>query len=147
MRIPSPVSTHNASGPCDLRTVISSPFRGWTRRVIRLFLGHLGLRFTAVCLELRDQADAEKDLVAAADTPPANGNAVEYDGFNLHASVVVSADDDLGRERLMRYGARPPLALDRLRRLPGGRIAYRIKNLRDGRAKHRVMTSSMRSCA
>ena len=28
----------------------------------------------------------------------------------------------------MRYGARPPLALDRLRRLPGGRIAYRIKD-------------------
>ena len=40
----------------------------------------------------------------------------------------------------MRYGARPPLALDRLRRLPDGRIAYRIKKLRDGRAKHRVMT-------
>jgi hypothetical protein len=40
----------------------------------------------------------------------------------------------------MRYGARPPIALDRLRRLPGGRIAYRIKTLRDGRARHRVMT-------
>jgi len=48
--------------------------------------------------------------------------------------------DDPGRERLMRYGARPPLALDRLRRLPDGRIAYRIKKLRGGRAKHRVMT-------
>jgi hypothetical protein len=42
-------------------------------------------------------------------------------GFNLHASVAVAAGDDLGREQLMRYGARPPLALDRLRRLPGGR--------------------------
>jgi hypothetical protein len=94
-----------------------------------------------VIQSLRDDVDAEKDLVAAADTPPANGNAVECDGFNLHASVVVSADDDLGRERLMRYGARPPLALDRIRRLPGGRIAYRIKNLRDGRAKNRGMTS------
>jgi hypothetical protein len=31
-------------------------------------------------------------------------------------------------------------ALDRLRRLPGGRIGYRIKKLRDGRAKQRVMT-------
>ena len=40
----------------------------------------------------------------------------------------------------MRYGARPPLALDRLRRLPDGRVAYRIKKLRDGRAKHRIMT-------
>jgi hypothetical protein len=27
---------------------------------------------------------------------------------------------------LMRDGARPPLALDRLRRLPGGRLAYRV---------------------
>ncbi|HVJ89367.1 MAG TPA: transposase, partial [Labilithrix sp.] len=51
-----------------------------------------------------------------------------------------SAEDDLGRERLMRYGARPPFALDRLRVLAGGRIAYRIKNLGAGRAKHRVMT-------
>ena len=57
----------------------------------------------------------------------------------MHASVAIAADDDLGRERLMRYGARPPLALDRLRRLPGGRLAYRIK-LREGRSKHRVMT-------
>jgi hypothetical protein len=27
-----------------------------------------------------------------------------------------------------------------VKRLPGGRIGYRIKKLRDGRAKHRVMT-------
>jgi hypothetical protein len=40
----------------------------------------------------------------------------------------------------MRYGARPPFSLERLRRLPGGNIAYRIKKLRDGRAKLRVMT-------
>ncbi len=32
----------------------------------------------------------------------------------------------LGRERLMKCGARPSLALDRLRRLHDGRIAYRI---------------------
>ncbi len=65
---------------------------------------------------------------------------MDLDGFNLHASVAIGADDDLGRERLMRYGARPPLALERLRRLPDGRLAYRIKKFRDGRAKHRVMT-------
>jgi hypothetical protein len=72
--------------------------------------------------------------------PPPNQGAVEHDGFNLHASVAVAADDDVGRERLCRYGARPPLALDRLRRLPDGRVAYRIKAQRDGRAKYRVMT-------
>jgi hypothetical protein len=72
--------------------------------------------------------------------PPRTTDAVELDGFNLHASVAIAADDDVGRERLMRYGARPPIALERLRLLPGGRVAYRIKALRDGRAKHRVMT-------
>jgi hypothetical protein len=40
---------------------------------------------------------------------------------------------------LLRYGARPPLALDRLRCLRDGRIAYRIKYSRTG-SKHRVMT-------
>jgi hypothetical protein len=47
--------------------------------------------------------------------------AVERDGFNLHAAVRIEAGDDFGRERLLRYGARPPLSLERLRRLPGGR--------------------------
>ena len=89
---------------------------------------------------LRDGPDAEVQADDGARAPPVEQNAVERDGFNVHARVVVAADDDLGRERLMRYGARPPLALDRLRRLPGGGIAYRVKNFRDGRAKHRVMT-------
>jgi len=40
--------------------------------------------------------------------------------------VRIEARDDLGRERLMRYGCRPPLSLERLRRLPGGRVAYRL---------------------
>jgi hypothetical protein len=55
--------------------------------------------------------------------------------------VHIAAGDDLGRERLARYGARPALALDRLRRLPGGRVAYRVKYARHGAAKHRVMIS------
>jgi len=47
----------------------------------------------------------------------------------------------LGRERLARYGARPPLSLERLRRLPGGRVAYRLKYVDRGRrGKHRVMS-------
>lgn len=89
---------------------------------------------------LRDAPDAAHEGGGGGETPPRDEGAVEIDGFNLHASVAIAGDDDLGRERLMRYGARPPLALDRLRRLPDGRIAYRIKKLRDGRAKHRVMT-------
>jgi hypothetical protein len=53
--------------------------------------------------------------------------AVERDGFNLHAGVRIERGDDMARERLVRYGARPPLSLERLRRLPGGRVAYRLK--------------------
>ena len=66
--------------------------------------------------------------------------AVERDGFNVHAGVRIEAGDHLGRERLARYGARPPLSLERLRRLPGGRVAYRLKYVRRGRGKYRIMT-------
>jgi hypothetical protein len=63
----------------------------------------------------------------------------DHEGWNLHAGVAIPAGDDLGRERLLRYGARPPLATDRLRRLRDGRVAYRVKYSRTG-SKHRVMT-------
>jgi hypothetical protein len=66
--------------------------------------------------------------------------AVDRGGFNLHAAVRIEAGDDRGRERLARYGARPPLSLERLRRLPGGRVAYRLKYVTRGRGKFRIMT-------
>lgn len=70
------------------------------------------------------------------------GAGVERAGFNVHAAVRIAAGDDLGRERLCRYGARPPLSLERLRRLPGARIAYRLKYVDRGRkGKHRLMTA------
>ncbi len=72
--------------------------------------------------------------------PRREGEAVEVGGFNLEASVRIDAADDFGREHLLRYCARPPLSIARLRDLPGGKLAYRIKNLRAGRAKVRVMT-------
>jgi len=71
---------------------------------------------------------------------PAVRDAVEHHGFNVEASVHIDGDDDIGRERLCRYGARPPLSLDRLRHLPGGRLAYRVKNAGRGRSKARIMT-------
>ena len=80
-----------------------------------------------------DEADcssSDADGVGAA----RSAFAVERDGFNLHAGVWIEAGDDLGRERLCRYGARPPLSLERLRRLPGGRVAYRVK-IREPRAR------------
>jgi hypothetical protein len=44
-------------------------------------------------------------------------------GFSLDASVRIHGSDRAGRERLLRYCARPPFALDRLRieRKPGVR--------------------------
>jgi hypothetical protein len=78
----------------------------------------------------------------AGDEPP-DGPALvgDRDGFNLHGGVRIAAGDDLGRERLLRYAARPPLSLGRLRRLPGGRVGYRLKYIARGpRGKYRVMT-------
>jgi hypothetical protein len=66
--------------------------------------------------------------------------AVECDGFNLHAGLRIERGDDVGRERLVRYAARPPLSLERLRRLPGGQVASRLKYVTRGRGKLRVMT-------
>ncbi len=85
-----------------------------------------------------DDDDGHRADEERPDTPAL---VVERDGFNLHAGVRIEAGDDLGRERLLRYAARPPLSLERLRRLPGGRVGYRIKYVaRGGRGKYRVMT-------
>jgi hypothetical protein len=46
-----------------------------------------------------------------AEAPAREAGAVEAFGFNLHASVRIDAVDDRGRERLCRYGARPPFSL------------------------------------
>ena len=68
-------------------------------------------------------------------------DAANADGFDVHAAVRIGASDDLGREKLVRYCARPPFALDRIRVLSDGKIAYRVKFARRG-ATHRVMTPS-----
>ncbi len=128
----------------------------WLRRH-----GHLGDRVTeARSNEVADPSaiDACADIALqrgafvklAADDDDRDGSddggapklrfAAEHEGFNLHAGVHIAAGDDLGRERLCRYGLRPALSMDRLRRLPGGRIALRVKYARRGRAKHRIMT-------
>jgi hypothetical protein len=60
-------------------------------------------------------------------------------GFDIHAGVVVAGGDREGRERLLRYCARPPLRLERLGVLPDGRVAYEIRKPW-GHQTHRVMT-------
>src|SRR5215471_1143901 len=55
------------------------------------------------------------------------------DGFSLHANVAVPAGDRARLERLARYCARGPLAMERLERLADGRLLYRFKRAwRDG---------------
>jgi hypothetical protein len=90
---------------------------------------------------MRDDGEEENEegKESGARTAPAH-EAADHAGFNLHASVCIEAADDLGRERLCRYGARPPFSLERFRKLPGGRIGYRIKKARGGRAKLLVVT-------
>jgi len=64
---------------------------------------------------------------------------VRHGGMSLHADVAVPARDRRRLERLCRYVARPPLALERLEALPDGRLAYRLKTRwRDG-TTHVVM--------
>jgi len=45
----------------------------------------------------------------------------------VHAGVCVPARDRVRLERLCRYAARPPLAIERLSLLPDGRLLYRLK--------------------
>ena len=59
-----------------------------------------------------------------ADDARAMGQWEHGGGFSVDASVRVEATDRAGRERLLRYCARPPFALDRLRELDSDHLAY-----------------------
>ncbi len=92
-------------------------------------------------IETNARWEEEEGAAAESDSaPPRGADAFARDGFNLHASVRIPAHDDLGRERLCRYGARPPFSLERLRHLPHGQLGYRIKKTRGGGAKVLRMT-------
>ena len=49
-------------------------------------------------------------------------------GFSVDASVRIAAADRAGRERLLRYCARPLFALDRLRELDREHLIYAPRN-------------------
>ena len=58
------------------------------------------------------------------------------EGFSLHAGTHVHQHDRAGLEHLLRYGARPPIALTRLSKSPNGKYAYALKYpLADGSLK------------
>ncbi len=57
-------------------------------------------------------------------------------GFSLHAATLASADDSRGREALVRYALRPPIAQERLHILPDNLVRIELKRpFRDGDAE------------
>lgn len=62
------------------------------------------------------------------------------EGFSLHADTWVHEHDRQSLERLCRYGARGPLALERLTRREDGRLEYRLKKPSHGGATALVLT-------
>jgi hypothetical protein len=60
-------------------------------------------------------------------------------GFSLDASVRIEAHDRAGLERLLRYCARSPFALERIEELDSGTILYHLpKPGEDGRTELRL---------
>ena len=60
-------------------------------------------------------------------------------GFSLDASVRIDGPDRCGLERLLRYCARPPFALERLEQVGENQLVYRFaKPLPDGRTELRL---------
>ena len=74
-----------------------------------------------------DQIDPES--MQALSSP----RCATVEGFSLHANVSVHAGDRDRLERLARYCARPPVAVEHLEQLADGRLLYRFKRAwRDG---------------
>jgi hypothetical protein len=91
---------------------------------------HAGRRVTRI----GDQIDPES--IDALASP----RCASVAGFSLHANTSVPARDRQRLERLCRYCARPPIAIERLEPLSDGRLLYRFKRpWRDG-TTHIVLT-------
>jgi hypothetical protein len=99
--------------------------------------GSRGLGELTVLPSRREPIDDGHEALPAP--PRSQRRSGHVRGFDAHAGVVVSASDREGRERLLRYCARPPLSLERLTVLGDGRIAYAIRKPW-GNETHRVMS-------
>ena len=62
------------------------------------------------------------------------------EGFSLHANTHVHEHDRENLERLCRYGARGPLAMERLSWREDGRLSYRLKRPAPDGSTHLVLT-------
>jgi hypothetical protein len=49
------------------------------------------------------------------------------DGFTLHAATRAGGSDDTGREALLRYALRPPIAQERVEPQKGGLVRIALK--------------------
>ena len=67
------------------------------------------------------------------------GLVANISGFSLHAGVAVSGSDRKGIERIARYIARPPIALDRLSLNSKGQVVYRLKKPFSDGSTHIIM--------
>ena len=115
---------------------------------VRRIARHLR-RHGAAAVDEHDEHDPEQNLAASAvsgRTPPAGpqwlrglpplaGSALGYDkplcasldGFTLHAATRAGAADTAGREALVRYVLRPPIAQKNVELLPDGLVRIALK--------------------
>ncbi len=92
------------------------------------------------CLPCRaDMALLTAVTIPCSRRPGPSGAEATLEVSTCTRGVVVSGTDRDGRERLLRYCARPPLSLERLSVLDDGRIAYAIRKPW-GNETHRVMS-------
>ncbi len=81
----------------------------------------------------RPGAPVDRHRDACAEVPGHQALTVQRAGFSLNAVVFIPAEDPDGLERLCRYVARPAIAQERLRLLPGDRVALTLRHpWRDG---------------
>ncbi|HUJ25425.1 MAG TPA: transposase [Myxococcales bacterium] len=118
-----------------------------TDEEIHAVLAHIVRRLKRLLEPLRTASNAGPDALdleyadsvralpkAPADPRLPSRRSAFIDGFSLHASVHLHANDREGLERLCCYGARGPLSLQRLSLAPDGRVRYEMKRpMHDGR--------------
>jgi len=87
-------------------------------------------------------ASMQSRLPLPGDAPPPRRSrrSAQLDGFSLHAGVGLHARDREGLLRLCLYGARGPVAEERVSELPDGRVAYRMKRPAPDGSTHLVLT-------
>jgi Putative transposase len=114
----------------------------WFAQFSRAFSCHRSRR----CLALRDgrapeagEATGEAVDEARFGRRPPKAKVGGLEGFNLHASVVIGATDHEGRERMLRYVARPRVASGRVSELADGRVAWLLKAPGGREQTHRIM--------